>query len=169
MKSQQAAEREEQQRIKNLVLNYDLNGGDEQDGDSTLQPLLPNPNIHTFNPGFDKSATTTFSRSDKSGSNRSGQRSRKLQLSDVDWYDPLKEPSQFHTPRKTQRDENSKCQNLDKLDAEVVSVSTPERKVSRLYPTLAAESRSKGKGFAAKEEDQPTVNSPSTSEKFRVR
>ncbi|ATZ51503.1 Bcnmd2 [Botrytis cinerea B05.10] len=66
MKSQQAAEREEQQRIKNLVLNYDLNDGEEQDG-------------------FDKNATTTFSRSDKSGSNRSGQRSRKLQLSDVDW------------------------------------------------------------------------------------
>ncbi|CAD6443564.1 c635a1e3-da21-4ad5-8db7-3a477b4005c8 [Sclerotinia trifoliorum] len=66
MKTQQAAEREEQQRIKNLVLNYDLNDGDEQDG-------------------FEKSATTTFSRSDKSGSNRSGQRSRKLQLSDVDW------------------------------------------------------------------------------------
>ncbi|RAL66123.1 hypothetical protein DID88_005794 [Monilinia fructigena] len=66
MKSQQAAEREEQQRIKNLVLNYDLNDGEEQDG-------------------FDKNATTAFSRSDKSGSNRSGQRSRKLQLSDVDW------------------------------------------------------------------------------------
>ncbi|ATZ51504.1 Bcnmd2 [Botrytis cinerea B05.10] len=85
MKSQQAAEREEQQRIKNLVLNYDLNDGEEQDGDSALQPLLPNPNIHTFTSGFDKNATTTFSRSDKSGSNRSGQRSRKLQLSDVDW------------------------------------------------------------------------------------
>ncbi|KAB8303469.1 hypothetical protein EYC80_004888 [Monilinia laxa] len=66
MKSQQAAEREEQQRIKNLVLNYDLNDGEEQDG-------------------FDKNVTTTFSRSDKSGSNRSGQRSRKLQFSDVDW------------------------------------------------------------------------------------
>ncbi|KAA8573896.1 hypothetical protein EYC84_005443 [Monilinia fructicola] len=66
MKSQQAAEREEQQRIKNLVLNYDLNDGEEQDG-------------------FDKNASTTFSRSDRSGSNRSGQRSRKLQLSDVDW------------------------------------------------------------------------------------
>ncbi|KAF7872331.1 hypothetical protein EAF04_003254 [Stromatinia cepivora] len=150
MKSQQAAEREEQQRIKNLVLNYDLNDGDEQDG-------------------FDKSATTTFSRSDKSGSNRSGQRSRKLQLSDVDWYDPLKEPSQFHTPRKIQRDENRKSQNLNELDAEVVSVSTPERKVSRLYPTLTVESRSKCKGFAVKEEDQPTVDSPrSTSKKFRM-
>ncbi|KAM3076838.1 mRNA decay protein, variant 4 [Clarireedia jacksonii] len=66
MKSQQAAEREEQQRIKNLVLNYDLNDGEDQDG-------------------LEKTAATTFSRLDKSGSNRSGQRSRKLQLSDVDW------------------------------------------------------------------------------------
>lgn len=32
MKSQQAAEREEQQRIKNLVLNYDLNTDDQHDG-----------------------------------------------------------------------------------------------------------------------------------------
>jgi len=32
MKNQQAAEREEQQRIKNLVLNYDLRDGEEQEG-----------------------------------------------------------------------------------------------------------------------------------------
>lgn len=32
MKSQQAAEREEQQRIKNLVLNLDLNDDDQHDG-----------------------------------------------------------------------------------------------------------------------------------------
>jgi regulator of nonsense transcripts 2 len=36
MKTQQQAEREEQQRIKNLVLNYDLRDGEDQDGDSTL-------------------------------------------------------------------------------------------------------------------------------------
>jgi hypothetical protein len=105
MKSQQAAEREEQQRIKNLVLNYDLNDGEDQDGDFILEPLLPNPNIHIYQPGLEKTATTTFSRLDKSGSNRSGQRSRKLQLSDVDWYAPQNKFSQSpvseNTPNET--------------------------------------------------------------------
>lgn len=32
MKSQQQAEREEQQRIKNLVLNYDMQQSDEPEG-----------------------------------------------------------------------------------------------------------------------------------------
>jgi len=32
MKNQQQAEREEQQRIKNLVLNYDLRESEDQDG-----------------------------------------------------------------------------------------------------------------------------------------
>lgn len=87
MKTQQAAEREEQQRIKNLVLNYDLHDGEEQDGDSPHNPLLPNPNIHNRNAGVEKAAVLTYSKPDKSGNNRSGQRARKLQLSDVDWYD----------------------------------------------------------------------------------
>lgn len=87
MKTQQAAEREEQQRIKNLVLNYDLRDGEDQDGDSAPYPLLPNPNIHDRNAGLEKAAALTYSRPDKSGNNRSGQRARKLQLSDVDWYD----------------------------------------------------------------------------------
>lgn len=52
MKSQQAAEREEQQRIKNLVLNYDLREDDQHDGTPNgflsgsimLPPLERNPN-----------------------------------------------------------------------------------------------------------------------------
>lgn len=87
MKTQQAAEREEQQRIKNLVLNYDLHDGEEQDGDSQLGPLLPNPNIHTTQAGLEKTAVLSYARPDKSSNSRSGQRARKLQLSDVDWYD----------------------------------------------------------------------------------
>lgn len=87
MKNQQAAEREEQQRIKNLVLNYDLHDVEDQDGDSFLPPLLPNPNIHSHNAGSEKAAAAGYARLDKSGNNRSGQRVRKLQLSDVDWYD----------------------------------------------------------------------------------
>ena len=88
MKTQQAVEREEQQKIKNLVLNYDLREGEDQDGDSALRPLLPNPNIHKQNAGLEKPAGLNHARPDKSVNNRSGQRARKLQLSDVDWYEP---------------------------------------------------------------------------------
>lgn len=94
MKTQQAAEREEQQRIKSLVLNYDLHDGEEQDGDLIPPPLDPNPNIHTEQTGPEKATATNYTRPDKSGINRSGQRARKLQLSDVDWYD-----SKNHIPQ----------------------------------------------------------------------
>jgi regulator of nonsense transcripts 2 len=48
MKNQQQAEREEQQRIKNLVLNYDLQQNEDQDGgtDPHLPQLHRNTNIH---------------------------------------------------------------------------------------------------------------------------
>ncbi|KAH7327895.1 armadillo-type protein [Stachybotrys elegans] len=65
MKNQQQAEREEQQRIKNLVLNYDLQQSEEQEG--TERP-----------------ATFFHNRIEKPGKDK-GQRIRKLQLSDVDW------------------------------------------------------------------------------------
>jgi regulator of nonsense transcripts 2 len=84
MKSQKQAEREEQQRIKNLVLNYDLS--DEQhdgDDDFLCSFLIPNSNTKGMQ-GFEKHS---HARPDKSGSNRGGQRARKLQLSDVEWYD----------------------------------------------------------------------------------
>ncbi|ODH51801.1 hypothetical protein GX48_02045 [Paracoccidioides brasiliensis] len=106
MKTQQQAEREEQQRIKNLVLNYDLRDDNEpSDGEfnilsspsprtsSNPSPFLleENPNtkgIIRNNKGPDKRTHRGDPRSnnDKSNSNRSGFRSRKLQLSDVDWY-----------------------------------------------------------------------------------
>jgi len=92
MKSQQAAEREEQQRIKSLVLKYDLREGEEQDGDTQLEPLHLNTNVHNSTIGIDKVATAN-ARPDKSSNNRSGQRARKLQLSDVDWYGTKKNPS----------------------------------------------------------------------------
>ena len=58
MKSQQAAEREEQLRIKNLVLNYDLREENEQhDGESyeflyssDFPPLTQNPNTKEIFP-----------------------------------------------------------------------------------------------------------------------
>ncbi|KAF5621260.1 regulator of nonsense transcripts 2 [Fusarium sp. NRRL 52700] len=50
MKNQQQAEREEQQRIKNLVLNYDLQQNEDQDGGTDPQPtqIHRNTNIHTL-------------------------------------------------------------------------------------------------------------------------
>ncbi|EME47596.1 hypothetical protein DOTSEDRAFT_69517 [Dothistroma septosporum NZE10] len=64
MRSQQQAEKAEQQRIKNLVLNYDLND-DQADGSYDSLHGVP--------------------RFDKSGNTRSKQRARKLQLGDIDW------------------------------------------------------------------------------------
>ncbi|KIV84145.1 hypothetical protein, variant 1 [Exophiala sideris] len=71
MKSQQAAEREEQQRIKNLVLNYDLREDDQNDG------------LEHYNP--------PLSRAEKSG--RHAPRARRLNLSDVDWYGNAASPA----------------------------------------------------------------------------
>lgn len=97
MKTQQQAEREEQQRIKNLVLNYDLRESEDQDGDNYQSPLAPNTNIHTASkPGHEKPPYHP-NRLEKSGKERSGQRVRRLQLSDVDWYGKTrerKEPSE---------------------------------------------------------------------------
>jgi regulator of nonsense transcripts 2 len=67
MRSQQAADREEQQRIKNLVLNYEASNEPEP-AEATQEKRTP-----------------TSQRMDKAGANRSAFRSRKLQLSDVNW------------------------------------------------------------------------------------
>ena len=134
MKNQQEAERAEQQRIKNLVLNYDLqdSGADSGTGSTDLlsDPFsYPNPNLrapwpsrtfpslvpqdideiqrahtivykgtgagekHQHNASLHQNSAhhaTNARPLDKSSSNRSGQRARKLQLSDVDWYDHSK-------------------------------------------------------------------------------
>lgn len=132
MKSQQAAEREEQQRIKNLVLRYDLH--DEKDpahdgnkDDPWLlssrglfnEPLLDgNPNTKGLKLGPE---------AHHGGSNRSRRnkpQTRKLTLHDVDWYgNPSKNktktapeqdgPSQhsldaFLKPTKAQRENRKK-------------------------------------------------------------
>jgi regulator of nonsense transcripts 2 len=109
MKTQQAAEREEQQRIKNLVLNYDLRDGEDQDGDSPPSSQFPNPNIHRYDAGLDKAVTTNLFRPDKSGNNRSGQRARRLQLSDVDWYAKQKSLQSYDS---TPLSENTNNQSL---------------------------------------------------------
>jgi regulator of nonsense transcripts 2 len=90
MKTQQQADREEQQRIKNLVLNYDLsNDNDQNDGEDPLDlSLQRNLNAKKLpKKGFEKRGAPKDAKFDKSSSTRSGFRSRRLQLSDVDWYD----------------------------------------------------------------------------------
>lgn len=99
MRTKQQQEKEERQRIKNVVLNYDNNREDnEPDGDSPFSyHLQPNINrMHTETPKvLDKSHNPYAQpRLDKAGNNRSNQRSRKLQLSDVNWYDTPSSQSQ---------------------------------------------------------------------------
>ncbi|KAI4716813.1 ARM repeat-containing protein [Aureobasidium sp. EXF-10727] len=187
MRSQQEQARAEQQRIKNLVLNYDLRDDDPNDGESSFhyvlqpntnrtvlvgkgalnQPLSPkdsnNPvvsntsntfkssnhdnvntahglSLHTpcppsaitssyactrnnenakpravastTNADFSSSTSTAAldaqspynqPRVDKSGTSRNVTRSRKLQLSDVDWY--AKTPSNPHAPSQKEKPE----------------------------------------------------------------
>lgn len=86
MKTQQQAEREEQQRIKNLVLNYDLRESEDQDGNDYPKPLKAHPDIHKPQAGHEKPTSYHHNRTDR-GKDRGGQRVRKLQLSDVDWYE----------------------------------------------------------------------------------
>lgn len=87
MKNQQQAEREEQQRIKNLVLNYDLRENEEQDGDTNTNPLIPNTNIHkSIKAGPEKTPSHHINRPEKQGKERGGQRVRRLQMNDLDWY-----------------------------------------------------------------------------------
>jgi regulator of nonsense transcripts 2 len=104
MRSKQQEEKEERQRIKNVVLNYDINRDDnDADGDSPfLYHLHPNENRkHTeTSKVLDKSHNPYAQpRLDKAGNNRSNQRSRKLQLSDVNWYDSPS--SQSHALRNS--------------------------------------------------------------------
>ncbi|KAJ5785766.1 uncharacterized protein N7503_010978 [Penicillium pulvis] len=66
MRSQQQADREEQQRIKSLVLNYEA--ANEPEPTETFEKRIP-----------------ASQRLEKPGANRSAFRSRKLQLSDVNW------------------------------------------------------------------------------------
>lgn len=88
MINQRQAAKEEQQRIKNLVLNLDLRENEENDGEEDLVPYGRNARIYSLSTGHEKPASHHHhNRPDnRSGKERSGQRVRKLQLSDVDWY-----------------------------------------------------------------------------------
>jgi regulator of nonsense transcripts 2 len=114
MRSQIEADRAEQQRIKNLVLNYDLQDAGDQDGKSVNDDffLRRNPNLpenyfsslqfesaahtdtkalggdkHQYNVSLNQSPNHAGAKSDRTGANRKMQAGRRLQLSDVDWYE----------------------------------------------------------------------------------
>jgi len=89
MRTQQQAEKEEQQRIKNLVLNYDMRENEEQDGMNSSTEHLPQRT--TADHGLDATAYDRLpsfhsNRIEKPSKDRGAQRARRLQLSDVDWY-----------------------------------------------------------------------------------
>ncbi|ETS83142.1 hypothetical protein PFICI_05018 [Pestalotiopsis fici W106-1] len=95
MKTQQQAEREEQQRIKNLVLNYDLRESEDPDGDTTTTPLIKNSNIHNrMKAGPEKTTTYHINRPEKQGKDRGGQRVRRLEMNDLDWYGNTRDNNQ---------------------------------------------------------------------------
>lgn len=91
MKSQQEREREEQQRIKNLVLNYDLRDdnenhdgtGDDFHSDIDFGRAKCPLNTKGLHLGPERHSASHSSH--RPGTNR-GARTRRLQLSDVDWY-----------------------------------------------------------------------------------
>ncbi|KAF2870808.1 nonsense-mediated mRNA decay factor [Massariosphaeria phaeospora] len=86
MRSKQQAEKEEQQRIKNLVLNYDLRDDPEADGEFYHVQSNTNRKDVETRQGLEKTLNPYAQpRLDKGGNNRSNQRARKLQLSDVNW------------------------------------------------------------------------------------
>lgn len=89
LKNQQQAEKEEQQRIKNLVLNLDLREAEDTDGNSDSNIPLPHGTpIHTPSAaGHEKTPVYHLNRSDKMGKDRGGQRVRRLQMNDLDWYE----------------------------------------------------------------------------------
>lgn len=151
MKSQKEAERAEQQRIKSLVLNYDMQDSSTDQAGTANVPFdyfsTPNPNLsiprggfpsvvpqelntlahndssegqggekhstshHQHNASLHQSSSNATARpTDKSGTNRSGHRARKLQLSDVDWYEEKTDSSRSRERGPPSRGSRSRTQ-----------------------------------------------------------
>lgn len=92
MRSQQQAEREEQQRIKNLVLNYDLRDNDGEEGETrpSCRKCLATTRSNQFSPPGSDSRPITHHhnhRYDKANNKNPGQRVKKLQFEDFEWYE----------------------------------------------------------------------------------
>lgn len=85
MKTKQQAAKEEKQRIKDLVLNYDLQQHEDQDGNHQRRVFAAFSDWLTkFAAESDRILASHHIRVDRPNKDRS-QRVRKLQLSDVDW------------------------------------------------------------------------------------
>ncbi|KAL9103986.1 MAG: hypothetical protein Q9163_001006 [Psora crenata] len=101
MKNQQEAEREEQQRIKNHILNLDLQDSttDHTAHSNLIEGLGVAAEKHQHNASLTSRQPSNSAKTavDKSGLNRRGERARKLQLSDVDWYDQTRESGSFRS------------------------------------------------------------------------
>ncbi|KAH7072196.1 armadillo-type protein [Paraphoma chrysanthemicola] len=105
MRNKQQADKEEQQRIKSLVLNYNEARDDGDDtGDSPFHyTLQPNTNRKRteISEALDKTPNPYAQpRLDKAGHNRSNQRARKLQLSDVNWSCTIPDSRSSSRPRR---------------------------------------------------------------------
>ncbi|KAF2476168.1 ARM repeat-containing protein [Lindgomyces ingoldianus] len=150
MRSKQQAEREEQQRIKNLVLNYDLRDDNDTDGDSpfhfSLQPNFNRKRTETGQ-GLDKTHNPYAQpRLDKAGNNRSNQRARKLQLSDVNWYDKTS-PSQSRSQSQSTSTITSPETDPTVSDRRNSFFSTRSRGPQRKLHDRSKENAPRGRGF----------------------
>ena len=150
MKNQQQAEWEEQQRIKNLVLNYDLRENEDQDGDSFLPPLTPNTNIHaTSSSGHEtKPSTYHHNRADKTGKERGAQRVRKLQVSDLDWYDRPRSRNSTSDSSQAEYPEHSTKKHGEAQDMQPPVNATDEKLNKRFM--LSSDRPQQGKDFSGK-------------------
>ncbi|KAK6828572.1 hypothetical protein PG987_011913 [Apiospora arundinis] len=131
MKNQQQAEREEQQRIKNLVLNLDLRETEETDGDTNSNPLMPNSNlIHTARgAGNDKTSVYHLNRPEKTSKERGGQRVRRLQMNDLDWYDNTREHKQKRHGVAPGAIDSAQGDENDRTSSSSIPVDTSKRRV----------------------------------------
>ncbi|KAH7084481.1 armadillo-type protein [Paraphoma chrysanthemicola] len=128
MRNKQQADKEEQQRIKSLVLNYNEGRDDGDDtGDSPFHyTLQPNTNRKRteISEGLDKTPNPYAQpRLDKAGHNRSNQRARKLQLSDVNWSCTIPDSPSTSRPRRL----GSGAMSSPKIASALQSEVTPTR------------------------------------------
>ncbi|KAK7997953.1 hypothetical protein PG989_005993 [Apiospora arundinis] len=110
MKNQQQAEREEQQRIKNLVLNLDLRETEETDGN-------------------DKTSVYHLNRPEKTSKERGGQRVRRLQMNDLDWYDNTREHKQKRHGVAPGAIDSAQGDENDRTSSSSIPVDTSKRRV----------------------------------------
>lgn len=129
MKTRQQAEREEQQRIKSLVLNYDQSREiDDQDGEAPSPILCPNANIYNVSSsGYDSKPATYHHNRPAAGKERGTPRARQLQVKDFEWYDKSRcSNQQSGNPGRVnvrERSESQDPEDKENVDMSVVPVN----------------------------------------------